>query len=131
MKKYEILTKYLLHIKEDNFAYWTKAKTTKEDSLILSYPIYSDMVNQFINDVYKFEKLNPNMKLNEYRKILEHNNIKNLEEVNLIDLDGQCIVAMIMCVIRQERFGDGVIFYYFKHGIIEKWLQRLYEIDNL
>lgn len=40
------------------------------------------------------------------------------------------MIVMIMCVIRMERFCEGLLLALLKEGIIVKWLERLKEIDE-
>ena len=43
----------------------------------------------------------------------------------------QCIMALLVGVIRSERFCYGIIWDYIENGLILKWLQRLKEIDEI
>ena len=43
--------------------------------------------------------------------------------------DAQCVLALIMVAIRDERFCDGALLGFFKDGCILKWLKRLKDID--
>jgi ADP-ribosyl-[dinitrogen reductase] hydrolase len=53
-----------------------------------------------------------------------------LRSADVQHLDEQAILALIMGVIRAERFCEGVLLAYFKDGYIIKWLKRLAEIDR-
>lgn len=44
-------------------------------------------------------------------------------------MDGQCVTALIVAVIRADRFSEGTLLNSFKEGYITKWLKRLKEID--
>jgi len=45
-------------------------------------------------------------------------------------LDAKCVMALIMGVIRAERFCEGVLLNFFQKGIIRKWLERLQAMDE-
>ena len=53
-----------------------------------------------------------------------------MSTADVSSLDGQTIMALIMGVVRAERFCDGELLEFFKDGSIEKWLQRLQQIDE-
>ena len=45
-------------------------------------------------------------------------------------LDAQCVMALVMGVIRADRFFEGTLLDFLKDGSICKWLRRLDEIEN-
>lgn len=45
-------------------------------------------------------------------------------------LDGRTVMALLVRVIRAERFGEGAFLSFCESGSIAKWLQRLKEIDE-
>lgn len=45
-------------------------------------------------------------------------------------LDEKCIMALILGVIRADRFCEGTLLYFFENGIIDKWLLQLKSIDT-
>ena len=52
-----------------------------------------------------------------------------MKNANVNALDGTTVVALIVGAIRAERFCDGALLDFFESGCIEKWLERLAEID--
>lgn len=52
-----------------------------------------------------------------------------MRNIDVDTLNEQCILALIMGVIRADRFSEGTLLSFFKDGYILKWLQRLKEID--
>lgn len=137
MNKFENLIKYLPLLEDDNFGTWI---IDRENDGTLKHPIqmpfvnYSEMVHNFIKDVYDFEEKNKDFELTRYGEILEKNGLewgsKSMSEADVSSLDGQCIMALIMGSVRAERFCDGALLSFFKDGSIKKWLERLKEIDT-
>ena len=137
MNKFENLIKYLPLLEDDNFGTWI---IDRENDGTLKHPIqmpfvnYSEMVHNFIKDVYDFEEKNKDFELTRYGEILEKNGLewgsKSMSEADVSSLDGQCIMALIMGAVRAERFCDGALLGFFKDGSIKKWLERLKEIQE-
>lgn len=136
MKKFEMLTKYLPYLDDDNFGDWVVDREsigTVDDPIQMPYVNYSDMVNCFVDDVYSFERSNEDMELTCYGDILKENHIEwgldSMKNADVSSLGSQCIMALIMGAIRSERFCDGALLDFFKSGCILKWLERLKEIE--
>ncbi|WP_160674082.1 DUF6508 domain-containing protein [Clostridium sp. C8-1-8] len=135
MNKFDILTKYIPMIQWDSFGEWV---IDKENDGTLEHPIhmpfvgYSEMVNNFIKDVYNFEESNKDMELNRYGDILKANGLEwdmdDMKKVDVSTLNAQCVLALIMGAVRAERFCDGALLDFFKCGCILKWLERLSSI---
>lgn len=91
------------------------------------------MVNDFIKDVYIFEKQNKHMELTRYDDILKNNGINwdidSMKNVDVSHLDAQCVLALIMGAVRADRFCEGVLLDFFQSGCILKWLERLNNIE--
>ncbi len=137
MKKFENLIKYLPLLEDDNIGTWIIGREndgTPEHPIQMPFVNYSEMVHNFIKDVYDFEEKNKDFELTRYGEILEKNGLewgsKSMSEADVSSLDGQCIMALIMGAVRAERFCDGALLGFFKDGSIKKWLERLKEIDT-
>ncbi len=83
---------------------------------------YSEVVHNFIDDVYTFEENNKEISLNCYGDILRDNNIEwgteSMKNANVSDLNAQCVPALIMGAARAERFSDGILLDFFQSGCI-------------
>ena len=137
MKKFENLIKYLLLLEDDNIGTWIIDREndgSPEHPIQMPFVNYSEMVHDFIKDVYDFEEKNKDFELTRYGEILEKNGLewgsKSMSEADVSSLDGQCIMALIMGAVRAERFCDGALLGVFKDGSIKKWLERLKKIDT-
>ena len=137
MNKFENLIKYLPLLEDDNIGTWIIDREndgTPEHPIQMPFVNYSEMVHDFIKDVYDFEEKNKDFELTRYGEILEKNGLewgsKSMSEADVSSLDGQCIMALIMGAVRAERFCDGALLGFFKDGSIKKWLERLKKIDT-
>ena len=134
---YEKLTSLLEDIKTDSIGKWI---VDKENDGSLEHPIqmpfvhYSECVRKFEHEVYAFEEEHPEYGLNRYKTILESYNIKwesrSMSMADVSKLSGRTVMALLMGAVRAERFCDGALKSFFEDHLIEKWLNRLREIDE-
>lgn len=134
---YEKLTKYLSYIDEDSFGKWIYDKNgdgTKENPYQMPYVSYSDMIRDFLSDVYVFIDNHPEFELASYKDILHSHNIdwntESMEAADVRKMDGKGVMALIVGIVRADRFCDGVLLSFLKNGTIMKWVKRLKEIDE-
>ncbi|MCM2990417.1 DUF6508 domain-containing protein [Bacillus safensis] len=132
MSQFESLTKYIPMLREDHFGEWVidqENDGTDEHPIQMPFVNYSETVRHFIEDVYTFAEHHQEMELTRYREILKENGIEgipnDMENVDISNLNAQCVLALIMGVVRAERFCDGAIFNFFKNGTMLKCLERL------
>lgn len=135
--KFENLTKYLPQLSDDSFGTWIidcENDGTIEHPIQMPFVNYTEMVNNFVHDVYAFMEANEDFELNRYGEILEQNGwewgSQSMSEADVSGKDGRCVMALIMGTVRAERFCDGALLGFFKDGSIRKWLERLKEIDE-
>mgnify|MGYP006781790899 FL=1 len=136
-RKFESLTKYIQQLKDDKFGDWVIDREndgTPEHPIHMPFVNYSENVDFFRKDVWRFMEENEDMELNRYRDILNENGIEwgsdSMSEADVSFLNAQCVMALIMGAIRAERFCDGALLDFFENGSILKWLERLKEIDE-
>ena len=136
MSKFDILTKYINRIQAGSLGKWVIDKEndgTPEHPIQMPFVDYSEMVHNFIDDVYTFEKSNKDMELTRYGEILKDNglewDLESMKSADISNLNLQCVMALIMGAVRAERFCDGALLDFFKSGYILKWLERLKSIE--
>ncbi|MEC0986307.1 DUF6508 domain-containing protein [Bacillus safensis] len=136
MSQFESLTKYIPMLREDHIGEWVidqENDGTAERPIQMPFVNYSETARHFIEDVYTFAEQHQEMELTRYREILKENGIEGglngIENVDISNLNAQCVLALIMGVVRAERFCEGAIFNSFKSGAILKWLERLKNLD--
>ena len=124
-------------LQNDSYGEWVidkEHKGTADDPIPLSYLNYTEVVHKLIRAVYNFSENNPDYNLTQYRKVLEDRGLKwnhvSLESVDVFNMDAQGIMALLMSIVRSERFCDGAILAALKKGIIQKCLFRLKQISG-
>lgn len=134
---YETLVAFVDEIHHDNIGEWIidrENNGTPEHPIQMPFVNYSRVVRQFEREVYAFEEEHYEFGLNRYGEILEKYNIdwetESMSMVDVSEMDGQGVMALIMAAVRAERFCDGALKEFFENGSIEKWLRRLKEIDE-
>lgn len=137
MKQFTELTKYIPVIDQNEIGHWKIDREndgTPEHPIQFPFVIYSEVVNQFVHDVYALVDQYPEWELNHYGQILEENGLrwdsKTMSGAIVEDLDARCICALLVGAVRAERFCDGALMAFFKDGSIKRWLQRLLELDQ-
>ncbi|MEH7551960.1 DUF6508 domain-containing protein [Bacillus altitudinis] len=136
MSQFNILTNYIPMLQGDDIGEWVIDKEndgTAEHPIQMPYVNYSETVRRFIEDVYTFAEQHQEMELTRYSEILNENGIEggtnDMENVDISNVNAQCVLALIMGVLRAERFCDGVILDVFTNGTIVKWLERLERLE--
>lgn len=136
LSQFEILTNYIPMLQGDDIGEWVidqENDGTAEHPIQMPFVNYSETVRRFIEDVYTFAEHHQEMELTRYREILKENGIEwgmnDMEDVDVSNLNSQCVLALIMGVLRAERFCEGVILDFFTNGTIVKWLERLERLE--
>ncbi|MER3123244.1 DUF6508 domain-containing protein [Bacillus altitudinis] len=132
MSQFEILTKYIPKLQKDHIGEWVidqENDGTAERPIQMPFVNYSETVQRFLDDVYTFAEQHQEMELTRYSEILSENGIEwgsnDMEHVDISNLNAQCVLALIMGVVRAERFSEGAIFNFFKSRNMLKCLERL------
>ena len=84
---------------------------------------------EFLSVVYDFVDANPDLNLKNYKAILAENDIRSFN-VDVSSLGGKIVAALIVAIIRTDRFHEGLLQRSLKTGRITKYLLRLKEIDE-
>ncbi|WP_336314207.1 DUF6508 domain-containing protein [Bacillus altitudinis] len=136
MSQFNILTNYIPMLQGDDIGEWVidqENDGTAEHPIQMPYVNYSETVRRFIEDVYTFAEQHQEPEITRYREILKENGIEwgmnDMEDVDVSNLNSQCVLALIMGVLRAERFCEGVILDFFTNGTIVKWLERLERLE--
>ncbi|WP_342502470.1 DUF6508 domain-containing protein [Bacillus sp. FSL R5-0397] len=136
MNEFDLLTKYIPLLRRERLGEWVIDKEndgTAEHPIQMPFVNYSETVRRFIEDVYTFAEQHQEMELTRYSEILKENGIEggtnDMENVDISNVNAQCVLALIMGVLRAERFCEGVILDVFTNGTIVKWLERLERLE--
>lgn len=134
---YKSLTDFLPMLEDDKIGDWVIDRVndgTPEHPIQMPVVNYTRIVREVEDAIYDFEKNHPEYELKCYGNILKANGIEwewnSMSDKDVSELDGKCVMAMLMGAVRAERFCDGALLGFFKKGCIKKWLERLKEIDE-
>ena len=135
---FETITAFLPEMNIEKYGEWYKQKPdadgTPEHPYQWPFVIYDKVVDDFVREVYSFIDAHEEMGLNHYSSILEENDIRwdarDMENADVSVLDTRTVMALIVGIIRAERFCDGILLEFFENGCIAKWLYRLAAIDE-
>lgn len=137
IKMYEELTDILGELLQGEYGHWImdhKNDGSPEHPIQMPFVSYSGLVRKFMDAVFSFAKNHPEHGLNQYKDILEQNGIEwgsaTMDAVDVSDKDGICVMALLLGAVRAERFCDGALLGFFQKGSIQRWLERLKEIDR-
>ena len=136
--KFDKLLGLLEPLETDSVGDWIidkEHKGTEDDPIYFPYPMYTEMVNELIEAVYEFEHENPEYELTKYGELLKERGLEwgqqSMENADVSNMDTQCIMALLMGMVRGERFCDGAIMGMIKSGAVKKWLLRLQELKEM
>ena len=105
-----------------------------ENPYQMPYFVYSNVVNEFVEEIHKFDKEHPEFQLNKYIDLLLINGLQWDEEImtkaEVSELNGQAVMALILGAIRAEKFCSGALNDFLEVGSIDKWLKRLQELEH-
>ena len=95
----------------------------------------TDSLNNFIDDFYKVvEEESLGYDLYHYQAILEKNDLEwsmdSLTSADVTDKDVECLLAMILSIIRADRFSDGTLREIVQEGYYATWLSELRVIKH-
>ena len=134
---FQVLTKYLGRMQQGSYGHWVLDTThdgTAQQPIELPFVAYTEAVDAFIIDVFQFAKEHPELGMDDYREILaEHHikpGVKSMAEAEVSELDGRCVLALLVGAVRAERLCDGAMLYLLRRGCVQRWLGRLEEIET-
>lgn len=132
MEKYAQLTKYITLFQQDDFGEWAKGsgRGTKDDPLQMPFVNYTRVVRQFKKDFYTIANM---PELNDYRDFLRKKGISgsvdSMKAIDVNHLDGLTTLALLMFVVRADRFAEGTVLDFLRDGTITRWLEHLQTLD--
>ena len=127
---YESITSYLGKLTPGHWKYpENQGDGSDEHPFIAGWIDYDETTEEFISKMYEVV---PNGG-RDYGEILSEINQKYSDDYYKVDiskLNGNMILYMMFAVIRGERFCEGLIGNYIAKGTMDKWLNRLKELDE-
>lgn len=100
----------------------------------MPYIKYHDLVYDFISAICDFQSGHTEFDLINYKEILHSQliewNIASMEGAIVEDLNAETVLALLIGILRLERFCEGTLLSMLKNGVVQRCLMRLKEIDN-
>ena len=134
---YEALTNLIERLDTDCPGKWMHEEGhagTREDPIPMPWIKYDETVVELIDEIYRFVKEHEEFNLRHYEDVLAKKGIKwdlkSMKAAPVSELDGTTIMALLVGIVRAERFCDGIILEVVEDGTVEAWLRRLKEIDT-
>lgn len=88
---------------------------------------------QLCGAVMRFALDNEDLGLGAYMDILKKNGFhaggRSVFDGDVSNVDGQCILALLVAAVRTERFGGEPFCEYIRCGAVDRWLCRLAELE--
>ena len=107
---------------------------TIKNPYMMPFNSYTGVIREFEDAVYAFEEEHPEFQLNHYSDLLLldgiHWEINSMSKADVSQMRGQMVMALIIGAIRAERFCTGALNKFYELGCIQRWLQRLAELEN-
>lgn len=134
---YENLTVFISQFKDSQFGEWIvdrKNDGSPEHPIQLPFVAYNKVTMRFIDEVYQFVADHKSFELNRYDEILGkagiHWSSDSMLNASVSELDGITVMALIVGILRADRFSEGTLVEFLENGCITKWLLRLQQIDS-
>lgn len=125
MEAYDRLTRYLPLLEHDCWGKTIREPTGADGVLHLPHVEYTDTVCSFIQELYQVweEQREPA----DYQDMLRKNGVNDLwQGTGIVEqLDGPCVLALMMWTLRAERFSPGSLLSALEAGHIQACLMRL------
>ena len=127
---YEQITSYLGKLTPGHWKYpENQGDGSHEHPYIAGWIEYDETTEEFISKMYEVV---PNGGT-DYGQVLQEINQQygdDYYKVDISKLNGDMILYMMFAIIRGERFSEGIIGEYIAKGTMDKWLNRLKELDK-
>lgn len=134
---FEALTKYIEVFEKAKGGEWIVDKEhagTLDDPKQMPFVDYDQSVEKFIYDVHDMVNEHKDLKLYQYFEVLEAEGYPvsdygspsrfPIEEMGLTS-----VLALIVAIVRQERFNDGLLLKQLNNGTMLRCLRRIKKLD--
>lgn len=136
MSKYQSLTCFLPLMGAEEYGTWIydrESTGTVDDPITMPWVDYGEVADGLREAIVEFVRSPEGAKSHQYNDVLEANGLswsaKAIFGADLSELDGVCVVAMMLAILRADRFVEGVYLDALESGWYTKCLQRLEELD--
>lgn len=137
MKRFEKITKLIPLLEaEETHGEWIidrEHKGTPDDPKQFPFVGYGRVACDLIDMVHECVDDNEDLGVRDHRGVLDSYGLPDEESVLAADIskcDGKCTLAMILTIVRGDRFCEGLLLSYLNNGKMLEWMKRLREIDG-
>lgn len=137
MSKFDKIIALIEPLRQDSHGKWhggIEDKQPENNTFQMPFVVYTEIAHRLIFEIQEFVDQNPDYELRSYGKVLKERNIEFSQEafnkVDLDNLDAQGVMAMLVGLMRAERFCEGTFLKNLQSGFIVKCIQRLEMITN-
>lgn len=92
-------------------------------------------IDSLFEDLNRFIDANPEMGLRDYGSVLEEYGLDlipdSVENADYMNMDGRGVMALLITAYRGDHMCNGYFAELLERGLIQKWIARLDEIDNM
>ena len=133
---FEKLTLFLEKFKDGQYGEWLEDEINDGSPghpAQEAFVNYNRTVEDFCEEIYHFADEHPEYDLRDYNQIIESAvpgfGKMPIKELDVTRLDGRTVSALLVFAVRGERFCEGLLKDLLDDGNIQRWLQRLRDID--
>ena len=137
MSKFDKIIALIEPLRQDSHGKWhggIEDKQPEDNTFQMPFVAYTEIAHKLIFEIQDFVDQNPDYELRSYVKVLKERNIEFSQEafnkVDLDNLDAQGVMAMLVGLMRAERFCEGAFLKNLQNGFIVKCIKRLEIITN-
>ena len=132
---FENLTRYLGELKAcSNFGEWCGMGSHGTSENQMPFVSYSKLTLNVVKEISAIVHSHPELQLTSYQSVLEEKGIemsaKSFDRTDVSKLNGQAVMAMLVCMVRMDRFVEGLMLEYLENGKFAEWIGRLKELDE-
>lgn len=128
----DTLIRVIPAIEQKQFGTWApteKHAGNLEDPIVMPCVIPGDAERQLVDTLSEIVERNPELGLHDYQEVIGEYGLEwsdeSLRSADASAMDVRGILALILSVIRADRFSEGILLEYLNEGIILEWLYEL------
>ena len=136
---YEKLISYLPELEGENqqFGEWIIDRVndgSPEHPIQMPFVSFGPVMEGIYNAVYVIVDQHPELNLVKYQDILKAHGIdldgRLMKNADVSNWDAQGVLALMLGIIRADRFSEGTFKEFMENGCYAKWIRRLKEIED-
>ena len=138
MRRFEKITSIIPALEDEGkHGEWivdAEHRGASDDPVQMPFVGYGRAGEMLIEAVHEcVEDLSEVMDVHDYMGVLESYGLHGVDDIQAVDAsacDATCTLAMILAIVRQDRFCEGLLLHYLESGKMLEWMKRLAELDE-